>query len=509
MAPKGSVRGGSSLRQTRTLDTSGHDSPHFSEPANSPHSLRDALQGVAVGSGLGSAASESPSEEDYDEVTKSPAPMPPGRRQARNRQPASGTAKVPIVTEKPVVGDSALPEVGDLDGVHDPRSYLLTADEAELREILRRGLQRAQEPAPTKKRGRFRDLVFTRKFSTFDRQNEAAANSPFHGFFTLFWIAVFLYMVKIAAENWKEHGNPLGTNEIMKNMFRRDVLVLLISDGVICAITSVSWALQRLVLRGHIDWDRSGWILQNLWQTAFIAGVIGWTQLRDWPWSHTVFFVMHGIVMLMKQHSYAFYNGYLSSEHKRRADLLAKLKRLDDVRPVQSPSRTEPPASAVSTSHLAKPPSAHELKERRMSMSQTPGSEQPSDMDKIAKAITSGEPLDSEQVDVFERIIKWEIDSLSEELKGKSTKPERAYPHSLTLYNHCEYILLPTVVYELEYPRSDSINWFYVAEKLAACFGVIFVMIMVSQAFICMLRLLLHRPRPIWVTDREHQTLSL
>lgn len=40
------------------------------------------------------------------------------------------------------------------------------------------------------------------------------------------------------------------------------------------------------------------------------------------------------------------------------------------------------------------------------------------------------------------------------------------------------------MVYELQYPRSDSINALYVAEKAAATFGVIFVMIMVSQTFI-------------------------
>lgn len=50
----------------------------------------------------------------------------------------------------------------------------------------------------------------------------------------------------------------------MKTMFRRDVVVLLASDGVMCAITGVSWVLQRLVFAGYIDWDRSGWIIQNV-----------------------------------------------------------------------------------------------------------------------------------------------------------------------------------------------------------------------------------------------------
>jgi hypothetical protein len=44
--------------------------------------------------------------------------------------------------------------------------------------------------------------------------------------------------------------------------------------------------------------------------------------------------------------------------------------------------------------------------------------------------------------------------------------------------------VLPTLVYELEYPRSEDINWYYVAEKTAAVFGVLAVMNLISQAFI-------------------------
>ncbi|KAK0615056.1 MBOAT, membrane-bound O-acyltransferase family-domain-containing protein [Bombardia bombarda] len=302
-------------------------------------------------------------------------------------------------------------------------------------------------------------------------------------------MGMFFFMVKIAADNWKRHGSPLGTNEIMRNMFRRDVIVLLIADGVMCGLTGVSWLLQRAIRAGYVDWDRTGWVLQNVWQTAYIGAVVGLTMYRDWPWTHTVFFVMHGVVMLMKQHSYAFYNGYLASAYEKRGRLLAKLKELENVDPVRSPSRTEPPVSAISTSHLAHVPSAHEYKERRRSVSAHNAEKRTTaapvtDIDKIAAAIGSGEPLDEEQVHVFERILKWEVDALSDELKGKSTTVAHAYPDNLTLMNHYEFILLPTLVYELEYPRSDSINWYYAAEKMAACFGVIFVMIMISQAFI-------------------------
>lgn len=42
------------------------------------------------------------------------------------------------------------------------------------------------------------------------------------------------------------------------------VVVLLFSDGVMCGMTGVSWIIQRLVFLDYIDWNRSGWVLQNV-----------------------------------------------------------------------------------------------------------------------------------------------------------------------------------------------------------------------------------------------------
>ncbi|KAF9882451.1 MBOAT family protein [Colletotrichum karsti] len=443
----------------------------LAEARESPHSLRDALHAASGGKTNSTTPSETTSEEDYD------FPKPSERRLHDRKLSLDGST----LSEASSIDES----VNGASGQKDLKTYVLSADDRELRDVIRRGLEREKDPKRPRRPGKFSDLVFTRQFSTFDRQNQKAANSPFHGFYTLFWLAVALFVVKIGATNWRATGSPLGTNEIMKTMFRRDVIVLLASDGVMCGITGFGWVLQRLIFSGYLDWDRSGWIIQNIWQSIFIGCVVGLTLIRDWPWTHTVFFVLHGIVMLMKQHSYAFYNGYLSTAYKKRNHLLSKLKQLEHVAPINSPSATSPSASAVSVSHLAHPPSAAEMKGRRQSVTAHARSgPDTTDLDRISHAIESGEPLDADQVRVFERIIRWEIDGLTDELRGKATSVVRAYPNNLTLANHYEYIVLPTVVYELEYPRSDSIDWYYVAEKTAAIFGIIFVMIMVSQAFI-------------------------
>jgi sterol O-acyltransferase len=188
--------------------------------------------------------------------------------------------------------------------------------------------------------------------------------------------------------------------------------------------------------------------------------------------------------MLMKQHSYAFYNGHLSEVYKRRQCLLHTLKTLQDTVPIQSPSQTSPAVSALSTSYLKHEPSATEINQRRKDSSCNSMESGSEDINQVVAAIESGESLDTEQIQTFERMIKWEVDALAEELQGKSSTSSKSYPNNLTLKNHYEYIVLPTLVYELEYPRTDSIDWSYVLEKTAASVGVLFIMMLVSQTYI-------------------------
>ena len=142
--------------------------------------------------------------------------------------------------------------------------YVVQADDPELMEILRRGIQREAEGKDKKKRSRFSDLVFTRQFTAFDRQNPMNASSPFHGFFTLFWLGTFLLLVKVAANNWKVYGSIFGRNEIMTIMFHHDVLVLGLTDGVMCASTAFCLLLQKTIARGYLSWNKQGWIIQNV-----------------------------------------------------------------------------------------------------------------------------------------------------------------------------------------------------------------------------------------------------
>jgi sterol O-acyltransferase len=106
-------------------------------------------------------------------------------------------------------------------------------------------------------------------------------------------------------------------------------------------------------------------------------------------------------------------------------------------------------------------------------------SKEESEIASIGQAIEDGKPLDAEQIQAFHRVLNTEITILDEELRGKCTTTDNVYPNNLTFYNFVEWTCLPTLVYDLEYPRQEKVNWWYVAEKSAATLGVIFVMIII------------------------------
>ncbi|UNI15604.1 Sterol O-acyltransferase [Purpureocillium takamizusanense] len=437
-----------------------------------PHSLADALHAAGVHlDGASVTGSDTPSEEDYDENVR--PSYASGASIATNARPLTRRRKPNADKSQP-----SPPKNERLANViRDESGVLIIPDNDHgIQELLRQSPLRFKDPKAAKKLSKFGNLTYTQQLSVFDPHNVVATNSPFHGFYTLFWLSVALFVFKISANNWRQYGTPLGSQEILRIMFSRDVIVLLLSDGIMCGLTGVSWAIQKLVFRGWLDWDGWGWIIQNIWQTTFLAGVVGWTLIRDWPWTHTVYFVLHGLAMLMKQHSYAFYNGHLSTAYKKRRYLLAKLKQLDGIHPSPDESSTAPAASTIDTSRLDAPPSAAE---RRHSLAQLPNAER--DIDRISAAIASRQPLDDEQIRLFERVVKWEVDALADELRGTARDASKAYPNNLGFLSHYKWIPLPTVVYELEYPQTHSIDWAYVAEKTVALVGVIFVMVQVAQ----------------------------
>ncbi|KAJ5668818.1 Sterol O-acyltransferase ACAT/DAG/ARE [Penicillium macrosclerotiorum] len=364
--------------------------------------------------------------------------------------------------------------------------YLLTSEDAALlQEILQHTLHVERSGAAVKRSFRFRDLEFTRQLSTFDRQNPTFHSSQFHGFFTLFWLGVTLMLIKVAANNFRAYGTPFGKNEIIQLMLSRDVLVLGITDFILCWSTLFCLVLQQVIFRGYLHWSRSGWIAQNIWQTAYLAGFIWWTYHRDWPWTHTVFIVLHCLTMLMKQHSYAAYNGYLSELYRKRQLFKDRLHRLEK-HVSDSFTGTANTSSVFSSAGLDSEITSLRKQNRRRSsadFNNFHGTRNTDHLLSLSESIENGTPLEPTQMMSLKSLLEKEIELLSEGLRGQFSSANH-YPKNLTVHNFCDFVTLPTLVYELEYPRTEKIDWVYVAEKTAATFGTIMVMIAVSQYWI-------------------------
>lgn len=119
-------------------------------------------------------------------------------------------------------------------------------------------------------------LATTPLYTPFDRHTPSFSTTPFHGFFTLLWIAVFFFVVKVSADNYIAFGHPLGGNEILRGLMMSDhhrpweLLVLAAADLGMCAATGVTF----LVARGG-RWDGMGWGLQVVSSFFFFFG-LGW-----------------------------------------------------------------------------------------------------------------------------------------------------------------------------------------------------------------------------------------
>lgn len=142
----------------------------------------------------------------------------------------------------------------------------------------------------------------------------------------------------------------------------------------------------------------------------------------------------------MKMHSYAFYNGHL-------ANTLARLAALDD-----------PISGSTSTTAAVKYPSSQ----------------------------TSLGDIQGKLAEQFEQTKADSVAHLRENLALELVSPlgSLTYPQNLTAANFMDYLLCPTLCYELEYPRTASRSYLEIFWKTLAVFGCIFLLIVVSEAFI-------------------------
>ncbi|KZT70797.1 MBOAT-domain-containing protein [Daedalea quercina L-15889] len=379
-------------------------------------------------------------------------------------------------------------------------------------------------------------ITFIPRKSHFDTTNERSGTNEFRGFFTLFWICMFVFVVRSYISSYQEHGYPL--EGAFFSMFSRDAITLAFSDAVLVLSTGLCVPFVKACVNGWIRYYWVGVILQHLWQTSVLFIAIQWTFNRGWPWVQSGFLTLHSLVLVMKMHSYVTTNGQLQWVHKRTEKVYTKLRRLvaeeggwdaaietaqqnkakqeaaqDEIERRADGNTNGTPIAPEGSSYVDEKV-ALALRKRLASsghsdilgsaslpsaLSASASAEFPPD--RPTQVNTTGTRLvppsaDSEPAypPTPSQILAHHPDSqiadlarehaeLQEELT--SPGPERIrWPANVTSKNFVTYMLIPTLVYELEYPRTDKIRPLYVFEKTVATFGTFALLYTVTESFI-------------------------
>lgn len=303
----------------------------------------------------------------------------------------------------------------------------------------------------------------SRLFPTVEYQARVSYFDPkssygnFRGFFVLFWIGLAIMVITSMLRTLKETGTVLNFRQWP--LFRENLEELAVSDFLMVGSTAISLPMQWLFIRtkGLFKWGRAGIVMQSLYQAGWLYFWISWPFVRDWTWTAQVFFTLHTLVLCMKMHSYAFYNGHL-------ADTLSRLKELD--MPNLGP---ETPTTAA----VRYPASSFRFEEQNQ---------------------------DEDDDDSHEQELS-PIAQLREDLAKELTSPmgNVTFPQNLTVANYSDYLLCPTLCYEIEYPRLPTRSYFELSAKSLAVFGCVFLMTVTSEEFIIPVldesQLRLHRSR--------------
>jgi sterol O-acyltransferase len=232
-------------------------------------------------------------------------------------------------------------------------------------------------------------------------------------------------------------------------------------------------------------------VIQHFVQTAYLLLAIRWTFYRyiptsyssgfstltnicicrQWFWVQSGFLTLHTFTMIMKIHSYCSYNGYLSEQSRQLDRAKEKLESVFKKRGGKDVVLRE--AAAVKakeelvasskvngetiTTDINKPSSpTGALSRRRQSgpnPKRRPSQPMPEQMDDVI-SILEFHPDET----VADLAI--EINDLADTLSSGNLKAA-SWPANITYSNFWDYLLVPTLVYQLEYPRTTTCVYLY------------------------------------------------
>ncbi|GAB7358184.1 hypothetical protein MBLNU230_g0338t1 [Neophaeotheca triangularis] len=291
------------------------------------------------------------------------------------------------------------------------------------------------------KRRIFPSIEYSPRVSHFDPNS---TYGDFRGFFVLFWIGLAIMAITASLRNLKETGKIINIKQWP--LFTENIYELAASDAVMAGSVALSLPLHLLYRKSKmLAWSRGGVVVQSLYQAGWLTFWCSWPFIRDWTWTAQVFFTLHLLALFMKMHSYAFYNGHL-------ATTLSRLNELDDPMAASAPT--------------------------------TPALHYPSSQTRLQEINPDAPEFHLSNEDESDELPP--IAQLREDLAMELTSPmgRVTYPQNLTAANMWDYLLCPTLCYELEYPRTPHRSPMEIFYKTLAVFGCIFLLTVTSEEFI-------------------------
>ncbi|KAG7445002.1 uncharacterized protein BT62DRAFT_970207 [Guyanagaster necrorhizus] len=349
-------------------------------------------------------------------------------------------------------------------------------------------------------------ITFAPRNSHFDTNNELSGSNEFRGFFSLFWISIFIFMVRTYINSYESSGAPL--NFRFATLLSKDAITLALSDAALVGSTIICVPFAKAISKGWIRYYWTGVFIQHTIQTLILFTAVTWTFNRQWPWVQSGFLTLHSLVMIMKMHSYMSVNGYLQHITEQSQVILDQLRQATDL--VGGWEKALEDAAARRTGDSSPSPACSDTDTSTSSPVRTPPvpiGMQGSYVDANAAAVirrrlvavtaenvkqkTTAEIIPSmfDPHPLIDHPSEYISDLAKEysELQGELKSPGPEYivwPNNITFKNFSVYQLIPTLVYELEYPRTDKIRPLYIFEKTTATFGTFALLYSVTETFI-------------------------
>ncbi|PLW58835.1 hypothetical protein PCANC_00224 [Puccinia coronata f. sp. avenae] len=321
---------------------------------------------------------------------------------------------------------------------------------------------------------------FTPRLSTLDPHNHLLHQNPLRGLYALFWILLGFHIIATL-----HASGSLAIQSPLARLFSKHLPQLAIADFLLVTSTFSALGFAKLLSSRSFGYCNTGLIIQHLFQFSWLVAWISFIFHTEWPWIQSGFLTLHSITMLMKIHSYCATNGEYSEKLK---SLEARVEELHQLKLIQfDESKRENIHRKELVSTLVKNGTydqLHQFIEKREQIAKDNAeSKSHSEPDKAEEDLLHKA---HETVDLLDLLGARNTSSHNEaaDEHHDDRYASKCWPENLTVSNFTDYLLVPTLVYRLRYPRTKEIRIFFVVEKVFAVAGIFGLIYMITQYYI-------------------------